>query len=771
MGYENVPADLRALRQWLCWKYEPSDDPERPTKVPYQVSGFKCDVTNPAHWTDFETVLNAVAFGQFSGIGMAFASLEQGGKYTGIDLDYTQDPELIARQKLIHDQFDSYSEISPSGKGCHIIIEAMIPHGRKRAKIEMYSDKRFLTFTGNVYNNKPIAKRQELATILYEEMSRSQGIAINFEGESERDSDDDILTQGASAPLNGERFKALYEGRWKECGYPSQSEADFAFIDMVANYTKNKEQLRRIFLKSWLGARDKAQRRPDYVNRMVERAFDRVLGPIDFSKFGQSWKNNGPTVAAAGPLSGSPVSGGSQDETSIIHLPSGVKALPGLMGEIANYIYWQSHRPVQEIAACAAIALVAGIVGRQFNTPTGAGLNLYTVLVAQTAVGKEAMASGVSKLIGAIKKGGVASIDTFVGPSSLASGPALLRRLETQNCCLSIVTEFGHMMQNMCAKNAPPHLVTLRSVLLDAYTKSGRGNVIRPSVYSEKEKNILDIHEPAYSILAESTPSTFYENLDESLISMGLMARLMIIEYHGDRVDANPHLQPIPPVPLVTKLGSLAAYCMTNHKNDVVIQTQFSDGSKALSDKFDQYCDMKVRENQTGAIRDLFGRAHLTVMKLASLFAICENFYHPVMSPDNWIMAQELVERAVNNINQRFAKGDVGKVNLEPQQLDMIREYVARYIQDWLLPKKLSTSYGITQKMLDDGVVPFSYFNSTMGKKSVFNSGFGDKGAAMIRRTLKIACDLGLLMEIKEGKRFIYGSEKLMYQIRELPTS
>lgn len=782
MGYENVPKELRDLVQWLTWKYEPGDNPDKPTKVPYQpLNGWRCDVTNPSQWTTFENALNAVNLGAYNGIGLALAVPQLGGKHTVIDLDHSTDPDVIARQKLISDQFDSYSEISPSGLGLHVIVEGTIPTGRKRGAIEMYSDRRFITFTGNVFNAKPIARRQELLDILYNEMSLSQGKAVNFDGEPERETDNEILLQGGSAPVNGERFRMLYEGHWQQAGYPSQSEADFAFIDMLANYSKNKEQVKRIFLNSWLGMREKAQKRPAYVQGMVDRAYDRTLSPIDLSGFDRNkFKNAAPAQIGGISTGYGPIGAGAASHTSAEReesqsgdeidtpKPNGVKRPPGLMGDIADYIYWQSHRPVQEIALCAAISLMAGICGRQFNTPTGAGLNLYTVLIAQTAVGKEAMAAGINKLMSYVKRQ-VNEIDTFMGPAEIASGPAFLRRLETHVCCFSILTEFGHFLQNICAANAPPHLVTLRKVLLDAYTKSGRGNAIQASVYSDKEKNINPIHEPAFSILAESTPSTFYTNLDESLISMGLLARLMIIEYHGDRVEANKNLQPVPSENLVSRLGGLAAYCMTNQKGNIVIQVQYNNDSQALADKFDRYCDDKVRQSGDGPIRDLYGRAHLTVMKLASLLAVSENSYHPVISADNWNFAQELLERAVSNMVKRFEKGDVGKVSLEPMQLKLIHDQTAKYIDDILLPKKLSPGYGVTQKMLDDGVIPFAYYNSKLARLTTFNSGFGDKGAALVRRVLKVACDLGLIAEIKEGRRFAYGSEKLMYQIRELP--
>lgn len=71
---------------------------------------------------------------------------------------------------------------------------------------------------------------------------------------------------------------------------------------------------------------------------------------------------------------------------------------PGLIGEIAQYIYDQSPRPHLSISLAGAIAFMAGICGRSYNTYTGAGLNQYILLLASTGMGKEAAAGGIANV-------------------------------------------------------------------------------------------------------------------------------------------------------------------------------------------------------------------------------------------------------------------------------------------------------------------------------------------------------------------------------------
>ena len=54
----------------------------------------------------------------------------------------------------------------------------------------------------------------------------------------------------------------------------------------------------------------------------------------------------------------------------------------GLAGDIAKAIYRASYLPQQEVAIVSTLALLSGIAGRAYRTPTGATLSQYYLLVA-----------------------------------------------------------------------------------------------------------------------------------------------------------------------------------------------------------------------------------------------------------------------------------------------------------------------------------------------------------------------------------------------------
>ncbi len=67
--YNPVPAELKALHQWVLLKEELRNG--KPTKIPYQVDGNRANANDPSTWTDFQTVCNHRD--QDSDIGFVFS--------------------------------------------------------------------------------------------------------------------------------------------------------------------------------------------------------------------------------------------------------------------------------------------------------------------------------------------------------------------------------------------------------------------------------------------------------------------------------------------------------------------------------------------------------------------------------------------------------------------------------------------------------------------------------------------------------------------------
>jgi putative DNA primase/helicase len=142
---ESIPEELRVRPQWVVWKAVG----DKPDKVPYSArTGRRASSTDLLTWSTFPEALEAYENGEYAGLGFVFSSADP---YTGIDLDdcVDADGEIAGWALEIVRYFDSYTELSATGTGLHVIVRGEIPN-RRKDEVEVYSSKRFFTMTGCV---------------------------------------------------------------------------------------------------------------------------------------------------------------------------------------------------------------------------------------------------------------------------------------------------------------------------------------------------------------------------------------------------------------------------------------------------------------------------------------------------------------------------------------------------------------------------------------------------------------------------------------------
>lgn len=656
---ENIPAELRALPQWVA---AGSD------KIPINPrTGQRADPANPATGGTFAEAVQA-------GMKHIGFILGKSDPFTVIDLDdpyernikgvkskiKPEDPDFsdaldrAERHTKIYESFNTYAELSQSGTGVHLVMRGSIPCGVRRDKVEIYSAERYIIFTGSVLRNAPIADCQTLLDGMFAQMGRLTNEAGELIEEDPVKEDWEIwgMATGAS---NAEKFIKLCEGDWEAMGYPSQSEADYAMISMLAFYTRSNEQVRRMFRETNLGKRKKATRNDVYIDRSLRRIRAREAPLVDISTI--------PSIPDQ-----QPILPGLEDALAVpeeIHEVSEIPPAsgeytfpPGLVGRVAEYILSSAIRPVPEVALAASLALCAGVCARSYNI-SGTGLNQYIMLLAKTGRGKEGAATGIDNLIASVRQN-IPMADNFLGPAAFASGQALVKVLDGKPCFVSVLGEVGLTLQQICDPNAPGPLVMLRRVLLDIYAKSGFTKILRSSVYSDSDKNTRLVQAPNVTILGESTPETFFSGLDVSHIAEGLIPRFTIIEYNGPRPAPNPNAFHPPTPELVQQFGELVTVAVNTAQNHTCCPVSVSPEAKAIFDRLNHEADTRINNTALDTEAELWNRAHLKAMKLAALVAVGINMHAPnvTASVADWAVA--LVRREITGMMYRFQAGDMG---------------------------------------------------------------------------------------------------------------
>ncbi|WP_440992296.1 phage NrS-1 polymerase family protein [Haloarchaeobius baliensis] len=253
---DTIPTALREYPQWVCWRAKERDG--KMTKIPIDPqTGSFASVSDPDTWTIYEVALGASE--SEDGLGFVFT---EDDPFVGVDLDdCREDGELTDWAVDIVERLDSYTEVSPSGTGVHVLIEGMIPSTKSRSgSFECYDSARFFTMTGDHVGGTPagIEERQDAFAPVYDQYVYGDDESSTEERAKKRGtvstptslSDAELIEKARNAK-NGVKFESLWNG--STAGYESQSEADMALCCLLAFWTGNDEaRMDRLFRESGL---------------------------------------------------------------------------------------------------------------------------------------------------------------------------------------------------------------------------------------------------------------------------------------------------------------------------------------------------------------------------------------------------------------------------------------------------------------------------------------------------------------------------------------
>jgi primase-polymerase (primpol)-like protein len=154
-----------------------------------------------------------------------------------VDLDDCRDPETGTGANwatAIIDQLDSYTEVSPSGTGYHVLIDGELPDGRNRkGDVELYESARFFTVTGEHVSGTPdqINTRSEALAAVHDEYVDEDEMTSQTEpsvsaGDAQSEpvtdvdlSDEEFLEKARSA-ANGAKVQPTLEWRHERVSEP-----------------------------------------------------------------------------------------------------------------------------------------------------------------------------------------------------------------------------------------------------------------------------------------------------------------------------------------------------------------------------------------------------------------------------------------------------------------------------------------------------------------------------------------------------------------------
>lgn len=260
---DSIPQKMREREQWMGWKEIPRPGRGRGlTKPPINPrTGEFGSSTDGRMWGSFGLAMEAWERFGLEGIGFALTS---NTGIVAIDLDKCRDPEtgaLDAMATRIVERFDTYTEVSPSGRGLHIFALGKLPAGANRIDgIEMYESGRYMTVTGQVVEKVTAVsgESKSLSPQLEERQAEIDALHAWIDGDAA------IVRHARADP----RFAALWEGDIS--AYDNDdSRADLALCNMLApRCARDRNRIDRIF--RWSG--------------LIRDKWDEVHGPCTYGE-------------------------------------------------------------------------------------------------------------------------------------------------------------------------------------------------------------------------------------------------------------------------------------------------------------------------------------------------------------------------------------------------------------------------------------------------------------------------------------------------------
>lgn len=284
-----ILANMQDKPLWVLWKPE-TDGQGTIHKRPYSPQGYPASIYKPRQWASLNNVLEAVATGNFAGIGIMLPA-----PYVLIDKDARDAAPIYNRQthKIVSplvlrllEQVPSYAELSPNN-GLHILTEGRPTRGNfKTPELEMYTNW-FSTVTTRHIPETPLDVTNQQAALVALEYEfhppRPERVTQNTVGGVAASRLAELPPEAASDGL----LQELLQGDMTRYGN-DHHRADWTLLMKLLHWTGDDRQLTKaLFLASPLGQRDKAQdeagegRRgtTNYVDRTIDRIIEKRQNP------------------------------------------------------------------------------------------------------------------------------------------------------------------------------------------------------------------------------------------------------------------------------------------------------------------------------------------------------------------------------------------------------------------------------------------------------------------------------------------------------------
>ena len=309
--------------------------------------------------------------------------------------------------------------------------------------------------------------------------------------------------------------------------------------------------------------------------------------------------------------------------------PDAVLRPPGMLGTITDWVNATSRKPQPAFAVQTAIAFASTVLGRRYVSSQRNWPSLFLLNIGKSASGKEHGKWAVEKLLEACE------LAHLIGPSSYTSNAGVLSALHDQPAHLTVIDEFGKALENASVKNNARD----RSMLTALMEVWGRADgVLRPQGYSTFGMSARDaasfkertVRNPALSLLAMTTPESFFESIGSAAARDGFLNRFLIVESEIGRQVGQHRAELAPPESVrawAAQMRRQTDGALVNPDGNATLEPSptlvpMLAPALELFHQFEIECVGLMDEYEQAGLAEMFGRSNEIAMRLALVVAL-----------------------------------------------------------------------------------------------------------------------------------------------------
>jgi hypothetical protein len=316
-----------------------------------------------------------------------------------------------------------------------------------------------------------------------------------------------------------------------------------------------------------------------------------------------------------------------RDAVETDDVPVHLLTVPGVLTDFVKYAAQSCIKPQPQFDVQAALAFGAVVMGQRYITSGNNMPSLFFMNVGKTGTGKEHAGSVISKTLRA------ADLDDLLGPAGYTSEGGVLSALKARPAHIAIIDEFGNYL-SAAGNRASVNQQQALSMMMECFGR--QTDIIQNRGYStvsltdaQKKATEVRIKNPSLTVMAMTTPETFYDAVSGKDVASGLLNRFLIVESRLPRSKSRRTSRIDPPDNVIAWAKRCAAANAGGNLTDqgsefppVPVELEFTSGAYRLLDEYETILIERQNGARFEAAASMFNRSREMAMRVSLIVAV-----------------------------------------------------------------------------------------------------------------------------------------------------